>query len=124
MPAADLLHSLQRLVWSFVTTNHRAQFADYFAEYHRRWIVARHHDAIQQVALREDANQTPRLIEDADCPDSPLGHELGRLEHAGRSEQRIRLAIADYVLDQNHVRASFQVGRNIGRFSWRKRPHL
>src|SRR6266550_4108349 len=124
MPAADLLHSLQRLVWSFVTTNHRAQFAGYFAELHRRWIVARHHNAVKQVALREDTNQPPRLIEDADCPDSPLSHELGRLEHAGRSAQRIRLAITDYVLDQNHVRASFQVGRDIGCSSWRERPPL
>src|SRR5438067_8233313 len=84
MAAANLFHSFEGLMGRFIATNHRAQRARHLAQLHRRWIAAWHDNSIQEIALRENANQLSVSIEYAHRANPSGRHELGGLKDARR----------------------------------------
>src|SRR6266404_8349766 len=97
----NLLHSLERLMRSFIASNYRPQRTRDGAQRDLRRILPGHDDAIQNVALRENANQFAFLVEHADGADPSLRHELGCFKHTGGCAQRIWLAIADDISNEH-----------------------
>src|SRR5213080_3455650 len=68
---------------------------------HRRWIAAWHDYSIQEIPLREDANQLSVSIEHAHRANPSGRHELGSLKDARSVAQRIGFAILDDISNKH-----------------------
>src|SRR2546427_11687847 len=62
VPAANLFHSLERLMRCFVAANHGAQGAGNFTQAHICSIQARYDYPVQKIAFREYAYQSAFLV--------------------------------------------------------------
>src|SRR5947209_230433 len=100
--AADHLHPFERVVRRVFAVNDCARLAHHVAYRHARRVELADDDAVEQVALREDAAELPLLVEDADRADVPARHVLRRVHRARRVAHEVRLTVTDHMPDGNH----------------------
>ncbi|HEX8897699.1 MAG TPA: hypothetical protein VF751_03295 [Chthoniobacterales bacterium] len=101
VPAANLFHALEGLMGGFVALDDSPDWACHLAKLQVRRIAAGNYHTIQQVALREDADQFSFCVEHAHRANLSLRHEVRRVKYALRRAQRIRLAVTDDISNEH-----------------------
>src|ERR1700749_1993809 len=100
--AADLLHAFERVVRRVGAVDDGARLAHHVAYGDGRRFELLPDDAVERVALGEDAAELFAAVEYADGPDVSLRHVLGRVERGRRVRHEVRLAFADHLPDGKH----------------------
>src|ERR1044072_6817471 len=96
---ANQLHAFEGLVRCFIALDHGSQFAGHVANSHRIRITLSDDDAIHDVTLGKDAEQSAAVVDYADGANISLGHKLDCVLHGSRRFGRLRLTVANHVPD-------------------------
>ena len=75
MSSTNSFHSFERLVWSLVALNHRAQLTGNFSNTDVMGVAFGDDYPVQDITFREDTNKFAFFIEYADGADISGGHK-------------------------------------------------